>query len=230
MGRPLADLPERTRPRERLAAGGCRSLSDMELLALQLRSGTPGSSANDLATDLLAEFGSVQRLATASVEELTCVPGIGTAKASSIVAAFEIGRRSQRPSEYRPKLARASDVAELAAAMLADSRREKVIIFICNRAGRLLHPHELSAGSDRRSVIEVREVLNAVLRHDGASFALAHNHPSGDPTPSDADVRATEAAADGAKTVGLRFLGHVIVAGRDAWSEVPIRPARQRLD
>ncbi|MEM9518962.1 MAG: DNA repair protein RadC [Actinomycetota bacterium] len=229
MGRPLADLPEPARPRERLAASGCRSLSDMELLALQLRSGTAGSSANDLATDLLAEFGSVQRLATATVEELTRVPGVGTAKASSIVAAFEIGRRAQVPAEQRPNLARASDVAELAAAILADSSRERVIIFICDRAGTLLHKHELSAGSDRRSVIEVREVLNAVLRHDGAAFALAHNHPSGDPSPSDADVRATEATADGAKTVGLRFLGHVIVAGREAWSAVPITPAQQRL-
>ena len=231
MGRPLAELPTRARPRERLAADGCRSLSDTELLALQLRSGTAGLSANDLAAEVLAEFGNLHRLGAATVEEVARVPGVGAAKASSIVAAFEIGRRVRHADQEPQQLTRASDVARVAATAFAGIRRERVIVFICDRRGSLLQQHELSMGSDRRSLIEVREVLNAVLRYDGASFALAHNHPSGDPTPSDADVRATEAVACGAKAVGLRFLGHVIVGGvDDVWAEVKIKPVQRTPD
>lgn len=224
MGRPLSTLPMRARPRERLMAEGREALSDTELLALQLRSGTNGTSACDLAAHLLAEFGSLRRLSEASVEELARLPGIGVAKAASLIAGFELGRRLPLDDQSEVRLARASDVAQRAQRCLAGLRRERAVVFVCDRRAQLRHEVQLSQGTATRSPIEVREVLNAVLRHDGTAFAIAHNHPSGDPSPSEADARITHDVAIAAKTVGLRFLGHVVVAG-NAWEEVPIRPA-----
>lgn len=210
-------------------AEGREALSDAELLALQLRSGTRGSSANDLATNLLAEFGGLRRLSAASVEELARVPGVGPAKAAGIVAAFELGRRLPLDDDRVVTLARASEVAERAQRSLAGLRRERALVLVCDRRGRLVRDVRLSEGTASRALIDVREVLNAVLRHDGAAFALAHNHPSGDAQPSDADVRVTEAVATAAKTVGVRFLGHVVVTD-DAWTEVKLTPSRRTHD
>lgn len=206
---------------------GREALSDVELLALQLRSGTGGASANDLAADLIAEFGSLRRLGSASADELARIPGIGPAKAATIMAGFELSRRLPRDAADNAVLARASDVAALARQSLDGLRRERAIAFVCDRRCRLVRQVQLSDGTASRSLIQVREVLNAVLRHDGSVFALAHNHPSGDPQPSQADIDITMAVATASKTVDLRFLGHVIVAG-EAWSEVT--PTPQTLD
>lgn len=226
MGRPFAALPTRARPRERLLMEGREVLSDSEVLALLLRSGTTGASASDVANYLLAEFRSLSRLSEATADELERVPGVGAAKAASVVAGFELGRRLQRDKTNEVVLSRASDVAARAQALLSGLRRERVIVFVCDRRGRLFHEVQLSQGTSARALIDVREVLNAVLRHDGISFALAHNHPSGDTQPSPADVKITGDLAAAAKTVGLRFLGHVVVAG-DKWAEVAVIPARQ---
>jgi len=211
-----------------LLADGREALSDAELLALQLRSGTAGASANDLAVHLLAKFGGLRRLGESTVEELARVPGVGAAKAASIVAAFELGRRVPLAVETVVTLARASDVADRAQQSLAGLRRERAVVFVCDRRSRLLHEVRLSEGTATRALIDVREVLNAVLRHDGAAFALAHNHPSGDAQPSIADTRITQDIASAAKTVGLRFLGHIVVTA-DAWAEVKLRPTHQTL-
>lgn len=229
MGSPISTLPARSRPRERLLAEGREALSDAELLALQLRSGTGGASANDLAANLLAEFGGLRRLSSATVDELARVPGIGTAKAAGIVAAFELARRLPLDAELPIALARASDVAGLAQRSLAGLRRDRALVFVCDRHSRLLREVRLSEGTANRALVDVREVLNAVLRHDGAAFALAYNHPSGDLQPSEADMRTTHDVAAAAKTVGLRFLGHAVVAD-DAWAEVELRPNRRRPD
>jgi len=226
MGRPFAVLPDRSRPRERLLAEGREVLNDSEVLALLLRSGTSGASASDLANCLLTDFGSLSRLSEATVDELERVPGVGAAKAASVVAGFELGRRLQRDKTIEVVLSRASDVAARAQTLLSGLRRERVIVFVCDRRSRLLREVHLSQGTSARALIDVREALNAVLRHDGTSFALAHNHPSGDTLPSPADVKITGDLAAAAKTVGLRFLGHVVVAG-DKWAEVAVTPARQ---
>lgn len=212
-------LPDHQLPRERLAAVGVESLSVQELLALQLRSGVAGGSAVDLAESVLAEFGDLERIAGASADELMRVAGIGEAKAAAVVAAFELGRRARCQDVEAVYVRRASDAAEIVAPQIAHLRRERVVVLVCDRNGTLLHTARLSEGTASRALIDVREVLNTVLRHDGAAFALAHNHPSGDPSPSDADIEVTEVVARGAKTVGLRFLGHVIVAGAE-WKQV----------
>ena len=201
-------------------------LSDSEILALLLRSGTTGVSASDLANNLLADFGNLSRLSEATADELERVPGVGAAKAAAVVAGFELGRRLRQDTTNEVVLSRASEVAARAQALLSGLRRERVIVFVCDRRSRLLHEVQLSQGTSTRALIDIREVLNAVLRHDGISFALAHNHPSGDTQPSPADVKVTRDLAAAAKTVGLRFLGHVVVAGGQ-WSEIDFTQGRR---
>ncbi|HEX9682443.1 MAG TPA: DNA repair protein RadC [Acidimicrobiales bacterium] len=214
----LAALPAHERPRERLLAHGVEALTERELLALVLRNGAPGKSAVDLAAELLSGYGSLDVLGAVRPEELASYRGIGVAKAAAVVAALQLGRRAEA-SPAPVTLRCPQDVAEAVRLELRDLRRERVVVLVCDGSNRLRRSVVVSEGSIDRSLVPVREILNAVLRHDGRAFALAHNHPSGDPSPSDADQRATEEARNGAKAAGLRFLGHVVVAG-DAWCEV----------
>ncbi len=209
----MAAVPSDQRPRERLAAYGIESLSARELLALVLRNGTAGMSALDLADELLAEFGSLTGLAGARPEELARRPGIGPAKAAAVVAAFGLARKVEHTPASRTSLRSAEDVARIAVRELEGLRRERVLVLICDGRNGLRHTATVSDGSMDRALVPVREILNAVLRHDGRAFALAHNHPDGDPEPSDADRRATVDVKAAAHVSGLRFLGHVVVAG-----------------
>jgi DNA repair protein RadC len=218
MAVPMSAVPANDRPRERLVARGSGALSEQELLALVLRSGTRGVSATDLASALLAEFGGLRGLASARPEELARRAGVGLAKASSLVAAFELGRRADHPDETTI-IRSAEDVARVARRELDGQRRERVLVLVCDSANRLRQTVIVSEGSIDRSLVPVREILNAVLRHDGRAFAMAHNHPGGDVEPSDADRRATGDVQSGARMVGLRFLGHVVVA-HDLWRVV----------
>lgn len=218
-------VPLHERPRERLLRGGVHALTDRELLAIVLRSGTHGMSALDVAAKLLAECMVLSELADARPEELLAKHGIGEAKAATLVAAFELGRRAAATHHEPPVLKRADDVARVARHDLAGARRERLLVLICDASNRLKHRVVVSEGSVDRTLVPVREILNAVLRHDGRAFAIAHNHPGGDPEPSDADRRATIAVKEAAAVVGLRFLGHVVVAGRE-WRAVATGAAR----
>ncbi len=213
----IGALPPHERPRERLLACGAEALTERELIALVLRNGTNGKSALDLAAEMLAEFGSVQALASARPEELATRPGVGPAKAAALVAAFQLGRSGGRhdPTQMHSP----EDVAEVARAELDGARRERLLVLVCDASNRLMRTVTVSEGSVDRSLVPVREVLNAVLRHDGRAFAMAHNHPSGNPEPSEADRRATESVKAAATAVGLRFLGHVVVTANE-WQAV----------
>jgi DNA repair protein RadC len=215
----MAAVPPHERPRERLLARGVEALTERELLALVLRNGPNGMSALDLATALLADYGSLEVLGAARPEELAMQAGVGPAKAAALVAAFALGRRIDAMVDRRPVLRSSEDVALLAIRELDGARRERVLVLICDAGNRLRHTTSVSEGSVDRSLVPVREILNAVLRHDGRAFALAHNHPDGYAEPSDADRRATDDVKAAARIAGLRFLGHVLVAGT-AWTEV----------
>lgn len=192
-------------------ARGAAALSECELLALVLRNGRPGESALDLASALVAEYGGLAGIAAARPEELARRPGVGAAKAAALVAAFRLGRLAAKTDDA-PVLRTAGDAAAVAIRELAGARRERVIVLVCDSANRLRRIVPVTEGAVDRSLLPVREILNAVLRHDGRAFAVAHNHPSGNVAPSDADSRATAELAAGAKAVGLRFLDHLVVA------------------
>lgn len=215
----MTDVPLHEDPRERLSAHGADALAERELLAIVLRDGAAATSALDLADRLLAEHGSVRDLALLRPEELARCRGIGPIKAAAVAAAFALGRRASTSATSSARLRKAADIAGVAQAHLAGARRERVLVLVCDAGNRLRRTEIVSEGSIDRALVPIREVLNAVLRHDGRAFAVAHNHPSGDPTPSDADCQATVDLAAGARAAGLRFLGHVVVAD-DSWRSI----------
>jgi DNA repair protein RadC len=220
MSVPIANLPSGQRPRERLLALGPHALSDGELLALLLRQGRRGESALEMATALLAAHGGLAGLASARPEELSRRTGVGVAKASAIIAAFHLGSRARSSPETALRLDGAADVVRVAHPLFTGARVERLLVLVCDAQNRLRQKVFVAEGAIDHVAVPVREILNTVLRHDGRSFALIHNHPSGDPTPSFDDRRATTMLTEAATTVGLRFLDHVVIAG-ELWASVP---------
>jgi DNA repair protein RadC len=219
MATPMMKVPIDQRPRERLWRTGAETLTDAEMLAILIRHGRRGESAHEMAVTLLADYGDLRQLSQARPEELAMHPGIGPAKAAAMVAAFHLARRVERSCGSTPVLRGAADVASVVREKLGDARREYVVVLVCNAQDRLTAQVTVAEGTIDNAPIPIREVLNAALRHDGRAFAVAHNHPSGDVTPSLADRTATAALRDAARTVGLRFLGHVVIAG-SRWSDI----------
>ncbi|MGH2791100.1 MAG: RadC family protein [Actinomycetota bacterium] len=213
MGCRIVEVPQRDRPRERLERLGTAALTDAELVALVLRSGGPGISALGLAEGLLADSGGVSALARARLETLARIHAMGAAKASALVAAFELGRRAALGSTADPIAIRdAGDIAAAARRELTDGSREAVLVLVLNSANRLIKTQRLTVGTDTRCLLEPRDVLRAVVSSGGAAFAVAHNHPSGNPKPSPEDVACTKLLKTAADAVGVRFLDHVIVS------------------
>lgn len=213
----IAELPVGQRPRERLLSLGPHALSDSELLALLLRHGRRGTSALDVAAELLAEHGGVAGLAAARPEELSRWAGVGVAKAAAIIAAFQLASRADSVRDAPPLLSRSADVARVARPLFAGARSERLLVLVCDAGNRVRRSVFVAEGAVDRVAVPVREILNTVLRHDGRAFALVHNHPSGGADPSPADRAATAVVRAAADTVGLRFLDHVVVAGPQ-WS------------
>lgn len=208
----MHDLPDEDRPRERLWARGPDALSEAELLALVLRSGRPGESALALAQRLLADFGGIGRIVMARPEELMAYPGVGAAKAASLVASLHLAIRADRRGPNPVPIKRSEDLVSIAAQELRAATRERVLVFVLDSGHCLKRVVPVSEGSIDRSLFPIREIINAVLRHDGRAFAVAHNHPGGDSTPTSHDRKATETMKGAAEATGLRFLDHLVVA------------------
>ncbi len=220
----VKDLPVGDRPRERLLERGSEALADRELLALLLGSGARGLDAVELAGQLIASQGGLRRLAQAAPHELVGLLGVGPAKAARVAAGFELARRALVDEQPAPRrVAATADIAACAAPLLRGLRHERVVVVVCDKAGTVLRTLRLTEGGTDRSLIPVRDVLGAVLATGGTSFAVAHNHPSGDPTPSTLDRQVTARLREAAEVVGVRFLDHVVVTD-DAWQRITVGP------
>lgn len=215
MGTPrILDLPQGDRPRERLLKSGAQASSNAELLAIQLGTGHGESSALDLAHQLLAEWGGLAALAQARPEELARSRGIGPAKAARICASFALANRISGQVEGEV-VSGSEGIARIAQANIGLSMSERVLALVFDGANRIRRTEVVSTGSAKSCPMPVREILATVLRHDGVAFAVAHNHPAGDPTPSKTDLEATKQMRAGADAAGLRFLDHVVVTSND---------------
>jgi DNA repair protein RadC len=205
-------------PCERLLRVGVSALSDAELVALV--AGIEAQGRDDVAVghELILECGGLRGLAAAFPEELTRSSGIDPTGAARLIAAFELAARATTAPINRVVDSPAA-IAEMVSPVLTRERREKVVVLVADAANRVLRVVPVATGGLDSSPLPVREVLQSVLRYDGRAFALAHNHPSGDPTPSLQDRQATAAMGRAADAVGLRFLDHVVIAGR-AWRSV----------
>jgi len=220
----IADLPSSERPRERLVRLGLGSLSDQELLALVLRTGGREANAVTIGQNLLSEWGSLEQMSAAGYEDLLRQSDLGAAKAAGLLAAFEIGRRSASGGPAPTTIRRPEDLHRLVSLLLMASTQEEVVLVVTNSANRVMRTIKLTKGGADRCLLVVRDVIATVLRNRGTGFAIVHNHPSGDCTPSAEDLAVTGRIQVAAAVVGLRFLDHIVVAGND-WARCVTGPA-----
>lgn len=217
----IKDWPEDERPRERLLQFGEGALSDAQLLAILLRTGDPasGATAVDLAIGLLSLFDdNLDALSMATIAELCQARGIGMAKACEIKAAFELGRRQQQAHLGGPlrQFRSSKDVANYYMPRLADHKREQFHVILLDRKNRVTRHVMVSQGSLTASVVHPREVFNPAIRDSAAAVIFVHNHPSGDPQPSQEDRTLTARLAEAGRLLGIEVLDHVIV-GRNTY-------------
>lgn len=212
----ISQLPEDQRPRERMLLFGPGALSDADLIALLLGSGYRDVNAIDLAVRLLQSHGGIAGLRQADVTTLVRETGVGTAKATRLVAALTLSSRASGAVDPRQLITSSSDIARLVAPRFAGARRERIVLVVCGTGNRVIDVLILSDGAAHAAAFPLRELLAEVLRRDGTAFALAHNHPSGDPSPSDEDRGMTAALHEAATSLGVRMLDHVVLAG-DQW-------------
>lgn len=211
---PLQSTEAFDSPQDRLTRCGVDALSAEELIALVVQGGRRGQGGLATARRLARDFASISGLARAEPQELIASSGITPDQAAALVSCFRLARLTANDSPP-PSLRSAADVAAVAIPEVGGATRERAVVLVCDAANQLRRVVRVSEGSIDRALLPVREILNAVLRHDGRAFAVAHNHPSGDPTPGPEDVQATHRLRAAAGTVGVRFLDHIVVAGKE---------------
>ena len=201
------------RPREKLERLGATGLGDNELLAIVLGHGDPRTSALELANAALVAVGGLAGLARATTDDLRRVPGIGAARSAQLIAAVEIGRRTLlRRREDRPQIRTALDAAKLVVPQYGSQPVEQFGVLLLDTKHRLLRTTRVSVGTLDASVVHPREVFRAAVAAGAAAIVLFHNHPSGDPAPSDDDVALTKRLIRAGDLMGIVVLDHVIVA------------------
>jgi len=212
----IHDLPNEERPRERLIKFGEQALSAQELLQVILGRGVAGESVAVMAQKLLTQFGSLQKIAEASIEELSSIKGIGLAKATQLKAVFEIGRRlsTQTPAYKSKELTDPKKVYRLIKSKLKDYHKEHFYIIALNSRNHSIA--EVSVGSLNASIVHPREVFAEAIKNKAASVIFAHNHPSGDPEPSEEDLVITKRLTEAGKILGIEIVDHII-AGKSGY-------------
>jgi DNA repair protein RadC len=210
----IRDLPAADRPRERLQNFGAESLSAQEIIAVLLGRGIAGESVMVTAQRLLQKFGGLKGIATASVEELSQVKGIGLAKACQLKAAFELANRLDgKDAAEKPVLKTPEDVAGLVSSRLRDKKKEYFLAIMLDTKSRLIKVADVSIGSLDSSLVHPREAFREVISSCAASVIFAHSHPSGDTTPSEEDIKLTRRLAQAGEIIGVEVLDHVIIGG-----------------
>ena len=208
----VRDLPPDQRPRERLAQLGAEALSEQELLACILGRGVSGESVLVSARRLLAAFGTLRSLAEASVEQLASVHGIGPAKAVQLKAAVELARRIALPADGgRPVIDSVDAAAAVLRPRLLDKRKEHVVALLLDARHRLLRVSPIAVGSLSASLVHPRELFKEAIAASAAAVLVAHNHPSGDPEPSEHDLELTGRLVEAGTLLGIEVLDHLII-------------------
>jgi DNA repair protein RadC len=210
----VKEWPSGERPREKLLGKGASALTEAELLALVLRTGTGSVTALDLAREVLSSGPSLRGLGTRTPGELMRIRGIGPAKAVELIAAFEIGRRMQaEPDEVRPIVRSPEDVARHMVPLLRDRPNEVFFVLLLDAKNALRSKVEITSGTLNASLVHPREVYKVAIDQRAASIIVVHNHPSGNPDPSREDAEVTRQLAEAGRIVGIPLQDHLIVAG-----------------
>ena len=208
----IKDQPASERPRERLVAHGAEALSNAELIAILLRTGLKGANAVEVGRQLLQKFGSLQSLALASVDDLRAVKGIGRDKAVTLVAAFALAQKMAKElQEESPVLDNPENVVRLVRAKNLLLETEQFQVLLLNTRKRLIRAEKISDGTLDTVLVHPREVFRSAISANAAAIVLVHNHPSGDPTPSEADIKVTRDLIRAGQLLKIEVLDHVII-------------------
>jgi len=208
----LHDLPKEERPRERLKKVGVDNLSLAELLALVIEKGKKGENVLNIAQNLISHFGNLENIKKASIEELCQVKGIGFATACKLKAAFKLGEKAQTTSpKYGQKIESPKDVFELLKNDLGDKKKEHFKILSLDSRNKLISIDDISIGTINANLVHPREVFKTAIQHLAVSVILVHNHPSGDPEPSEDDLEITKRIVEASKIIGIEVIDHIII-------------------
>lgn len=221
----VKELPADDRPREKLILRGAQSLSDAELIAILLRTGTRGKSVIQLAQELIQKHQNLNQLTSQTIDQLQKCSGIGKDKAATLISAFEIGRRSDFQKKWfsQKKVASPGDVAELFIPLLRDELKEKFFVICLNTSNKIIKYELISVGSLNSSVVHQREVFKAAIECSSANIILLHNHPSGNLEPSSDDIGLTRKLVEAGKVLDINVFDHLIIAGNGYTSLVERR-------
>lgn len=218
----IQDIPENDRPRERLLRLGPQALSDAELLAIFINTGTRGENALQIGERMLREYGSIRELSRLEPAALTALKSLGPAKAAKLAAAFEIGRRAAREVSQREiVLDDARRVYEFIGPEMQALSYESVRLVLLTSKLTLLRAEEIFRGSLNECTATPRDIIRKVLVHNAYAFVLIHNHPSGDPAPSEVDRRLTRRLHAAAEAIGISLQDHLIIGTPTATRAVP---------
>lgn len=216
----IREMPQDERPREKLLARGASALTDPELLAILLRTGLPGANAVEVARQLLKRFGSLSDLSRCTVKEIVAIPGIGEAKAIQLAAAFGLGQRLANERLSRQKLDSPELVHDLVAAEMRSLHKESLRVILLDTRYHLLRMEEVSLGSVNESIAHPREIFRPAVISSAYAVIVVHNHPSGDPSPSQSDHSLTRRLAEAAELLQIKLLDHIII-GAPAEGRLP---------
>ncbi|OQB44026.1 MAG: hypothetical protein BWY03_00446 [Parcubacteria group bacterium ADurb.Bin159] len=207
----IKDLPEFERPREKLAKKGAKALKKEELLAILLRTGLKGKNALEIADDILVKYGD-KKLLEASYEELRNMHGVGPTKAIQILAAIELGSRLFKEKSEKEIYINSPEDAVKELAYIKENKKENFVVLYLDARNRLIYKETVSIGSLNANLVHPREVFEPAVRNFAAQIVLAHNHPSGDPEPSEDDLILTRRLVESGKILGIEVADHIIVA------------------
>jgi DNA repair protein RadC len=208
----IHDFPEGERPRERLQFYGPGALSNAELLAILLRVGSPGENVVTLSTRLLRDFGGLAGLDKAGFGDLKQVRGISTAKIAQLKAALELGRRLLISSpDARPQITCPTDAANLLMLEMGSLEQEHLRTILLDTKNRVLESPTVYQGNVNSSIIRISELFRQAIRANATALIVAHNHPSGDPTPSPEDIQVTRSIVEAGNLLGVEVLDHLII-------------------
>ncbi len=218
-------MPVDDRPREKLKLRGGQSLTDAELLAILLRTGTKGKSVITLAQELVKTYGNLAKLSSKTFSKLMEVKGIGKDKAVTLLAAFELSRRIQSQEKWfsNKKITAPGEVAKIFIPLLKDELKEKFLLINLNSANKIINYNVISVGNLNSSIVHPREVFKSAIENSAASVILMHNHPSGNCTPSEEDKKLTQKMVEAGKLLDIPVFDHIIIAGNSYTSFVEKR-------
>lgn len=227
MAQRIHDIPEEDRPRERLLRLGPASLSDAELLGLFINTGMKGENAVQIGQRVLSHTGSLRDLSRRNTSELAKHKGLGPAKAAVLAAAFELGRRSARESKRHEPLNDPSLIFEYIGLEMQALPHEEVHVLLVNTRLELIRHERLYKGSINESIAQPRDILRCAMQHSAYAFIVVHNHPSGDPSPSEADRHFTRRLIDASELMRIPLTDHLIIGAPSPQRDSPFYSFRQ---